>query len=304
MEVEPNNGAFAKSFDTKFTEQRDKSPSIIHLMEKIDSEEDMIYGLFINFFNTFCQSGGLKAVLEILSTEKFAERVNALGLTNYKLSLDVIATLLAPFKAIRSIAKDDVCKELVLTGKAIFFQRIESLEEKEIKDINKELVSGSMNLMKGFLKIIYTDEEAAKIVQVHEMLLSLKFLQSGSLEKRLNGLADIKHLIDRADYSPRYAYQQQTLPKETWLTSDYLVKWIIEHKILEMILNENAHAELVRRTAYILTFLAKKRAITKGMIELLWKSQMDKHEDIVRVVYDTIKELVDFLSVEVCAYSY
>eukprot|EP01022_Parablepharisma_sp_SALTPOND_P026524 TRINITY_DN64327_c6_g1_i1.p1 TRINITY_DN64327_c6_g1~~TRINITY_DN64327_c6_g1_i1.p1 ORF type:complete len:2209 (+),score=297.78 TRINITY_DN64327_c6_g1_i1:12673-19299(+) len=255
----------------------------------------MIYGLFINLFNIFCESDGLESVLEIIYPERFAEKAHALGLSNYRLPLDAIASIIAPFKSIKAIAHEEICKNLVIAGKAMFFQRIETLEEKDIKDMTKESIAGSMALMRSILRILYTDEEAVKEVQAHEMLLSLKFLQSSSLEKRLNGLADIKKLIDRVEYSQRFAYQSMVV-KESWLNADYLAKWIIEQKVLETILNENAHAELIRRSAHILTFLAKQKAVTEGIIELLWKCQQDRHEDIIRAVYDTIKETAIYLS--------
>jgi hypothetical protein len=218
------------------------------------------------------------------------------GLAGYKLPLETIAGWLAPFKSIKPIAKEEICKELVEAGKIMFFQRVESLEEKDIKDITKETIKGSMDLVKGVLRLAYSEEDSAKIVQGHEMLLSLRFIQSSSLEKRLNGLADIKKLIDRIEHSQRFMYQP--ILKDTWFTGDYLAKWILEQKVMEAILNENAHSELVRRSVHILIFLAKKKMLNTSMLELLWKCQHDKHEDIIRGVYDTIKELIDYLTLD------
>ena len=289
---------FTKPFlVTKFARKRDKNPSIALLIDRVEQDEDMVYGLFVEFFETFCSSGGLKAVIETISAEKLAERASTLGLTtNFRLPIDVIAAFLAPFKAIKPIAREEVCKELAIAGKLAFFQRIESLEEKDIKDTNKETIASSLGLMKGFLRLAFGEEESEKLVRTHEMTLSLKFVQSGSLEKRLNGLADIRKLIERVEYTSHFAVQQT---RDGWLNAEYLTRWIVENKILEMILNENAHAELIRRTSFVFSYLARKKALTVGMLELLWKCQQDKHEDIIRVIYDTIKDLLDFLSNEV-----
>ena len=282
---------FTKDLQTNFIEKREKDPNILMLMEKVENDSDMIFGLFINFFNTFCNVGGLTAIFDIVNNDTLVKKAN---MPNYKIPLDIVAMVLAPLKSIKSIGKEDVIKEIVSVGEKAFFQRLETLDEKEVKDINKDNIANAMLLMKGFLKLQYSEEHAAKIAETHEMLMALKFLQSPFLEKRLNGLADIRKMIDFVERPV-----MQHLRKNIFFTSDYLAQWIVQNNILGIILNENAHAELVKRTSNILIFLAKKKVITKDMIELLWKCQQDKHEDIIRVVYDTIRDIVDYISIDV-----
>ena len=307
MNVDKEGAEFTKDFDKNFEAQREKMVSYEALREKVLMEEETVYGLFINLFNVFCHAGGLQAINNIVSDDKLAPRATAAGLVGYKLPLDMIAMMLSPFKAIRTIVKDTVCKEIAIFGKTAFFQRVQVLDDKDIKDISKEQITGAMGLMRGFLKLIHTDEEASKMVQTNEMLISLKFLRSPSLEKRLNGLADIKRMIDKVElHSDRLGLPiQPVLPEAAgngWFTADYLAAWIVQNNILGKILDDNAHAELVRRTSHIFTFLARHGAVTTAMIELLWRCQQDKHEDIVRAVYDTIKDIVEFLAPDVFYY--
>jgi hypothetical protein len=46
-----------------------------------------------------------------------------------------------------------------------------------------------------------------------------------------------------------------------WLTADTLKQWILEEKILEIVLGENTHLEIVKRSSCILKFLAKEDAL-------------------------------------------
>lgn len=291
--ISNNEVKHTKEFNIKFEEKRDKDPNILLLIDRIENDEPMIYGLFINLFNTFCNAGGLSAIYDILNSENLLKKANLT--TGYKLPLDVVAMVLAPLKSIKAIAKEDIVKEIVSVSEKAFFQRLQNLDEKEIKDINKDSIPVGLSLMKGILKLQHTEERATKIIETYEMMLSLKFLQSPYLEKRLNGLADIRRMIDRVEL-PAIVSQQRPM---AGFTSDYLAEWIIKNNILGIILNENAHAELVKRTSYVLIYLAKKKLITKDIIELLWKCQQDKHEDIIRVVYDTIGDIVDYISNEV-----
>ena len=253
------------------------------------ADEPMVYGLFVSLFNVFCHVGGLSALTNILAADKLALKATAAGLVGYKLPFDVMAMLLAPFRSIKAIARDEVCKEIANMGRTAFFNRIQALDDKDIKDVNKEHIVGAMGLMRSFLRLAYDDEETSKAIQAHEMLISLKFLQSSALEKRLNGLADIKKMIDHVE-----------LPGAgSWFNVDYLVKWVVQHNILGEILDDSVHAELIRRTSYVFAFLARHGAVTIEMLELLWKCQQDKHEDLVRAVFDTIKDIVEYLSAPV-----
>ncbi len=279
MNVDAEKAKFTKELNKEFEQLREKSPLYGALKDKITLDSELVYGLFANLFNEFCSAGGIQALERIMSAAKSS---------GCRLTLETIAVFLAPFRSIKDIAKDELCKQIATAGKEAFLTRVKSLDDKDIKDMGKEQVAASMTLMRGFLRLIHTEEETASIVQDNELAISLKFLKSPALEKRLNGLAEIKRMIDRADP-----------PLEAGLSADYLVKWIVEHGILEMILNDSAHPELVRRTAHILTFLARHGAVTVEIIELLWRCQLDKHEDIVRAVFDTIKDIVEYLSIEV-----
>ena len=79
-----------------------------------------------------------------------------------------------------------------------------------MKDVNKESIPISLSLMKGILKLQHPEERATKIIETHEMLWSLKLLQSPYLEKRLNGLADIRKMIDRVEQAAIISQKKPT----------------------------------------------------------------------------------------------
>ena len=291
---------YTKTFNIPFEERQEPDPSLYVLQDRVDAEEDMVYGLFIKFFHTFATAGGLRAMMHIIAPEKLAEIAQAIpgsSLAAFKLPLDFVASLLSSLRSVKTIAKKEAIHELALIGKKTFIERVQALEEKDIKDLSRDRLVSAIKLMRSFLKLEFTDEEAAKTATTCEMLLSLKLLQSPYLEKRLHGIADIKRIIEQVDnLDANSAYLSP--PKSSWLSPEYLVGWVVKNGIPAIILNENAHAELVKRASYILAFLAKHGAMTTSLLELLWKCQLDKHEDIVRAIYDVIKDVVEYLSFE------
>jgi len=48
--------------------------------------------------------------------------------------------------------------------------------------------------------------------------------------------------------------------------------WILNEKILEIVLGENTHLEIVKRSSCILKFLAKLDSLPLDSVDLIWKS--------------------------------
>lgn len=77
-----------------------------------------------------------------------------------------------------------------------------------------------------------------------------------------------------------------------WLSAETLTHWLIEQRVLDIVFGENTHLEIVKRTGSILIFLARQNALPAETVDLIWKCQLGKHEEMVRAVYTIIKDLV------------
>jgi hypothetical protein len=69
------------------------------------------------------------------------------------------------------------------------------MTEKEIKEIDKESVSLVLKSLKDFFTLALSDQETAKFIEINQLNISLRFLKSTYLEKKLKGLQEIKSLI-------------------------------------------------------------------------------------------------------------
>jgi hypothetical protein len=67
--------------------------------------------------------------------------------------------------------------------------------------------------------------------------------------------------------------------------------------VLEACLGDNTHVELIKRAAPLIKFMIKygNGAFDATSVELIWKAQLGKHEDIVRNVYILIQEVSPIL---------
>jgi len=130
--------------------------------------------------------------------------------------------------------------------------------------------------------------------------MALRFLKANYLEKRLKGLAEIKTIIERIEYDPReradrYFLEAHKVKPMKFMTAPLLKEWLSENRVVEIVLGENTHVEIVKRAGPVIKFLAKHDALPADFVDLLWKSQEGKHEEMVRVVYDIIKDVTSDL---------
>lgn len=122
---------FEKVDFEKLRKKDDEDYDIDEIKETIIFRKEIIFGQFINFLNYFDSIGGFVAIVDIL-------RVGNLG--EEKLPLDWIATLTTPFKNCNHILAPEFAQKFVGQIKEIVFSRIVNMNEKELKELDKEIV--------------------------------------------------------------------------------------------------------------------------------------------------------------------
>lgn len=98
--------------------------------------------------------------------------------------------------------------------------------------------------------------------------------------------------------SSYFAEQQQRGGRYVWLTAGRLQRWLKRNEVLETLLGVSGrmHVELLRHSANILSFLARRRALTGAHFSLLWQATQGRHENEKLVLYDRIVGVVPCLS--------
>mmetsp|Transcript_9589 Transcript_9589/g.9220 ORF Transcript_9589/g.9220 Transcript_9589/m.9220 type:complete len:103 (+) Transcript_9589:1134-1442(+) len=77
------------------------------------------------------------------------------------------------------------------------------MSEKEIKEIDKEVVQKVLADMKDFLTLHFSEQETSEVVESNQLFMAHRFLRSTYLEKRLKGLNYIKSMIDRIEVAQK-----------------------------------------------------------------------------------------------------
>ena len=233
----------------------------------------------------------MRAVLDLLTTEKDPE----LGTSNNstQLPLIVISDTLFPFCNTKCILKEEILRELVAVGKKVYFERFDKLGTNELKSLILDDILHSLKVMRNFLKLQYPEEYAGDTIKKYEMILINKLIQCPFFEKRINGIEQIKDLINLVENNQKKDY------KPRWLTASYTGKWIKDTKILENIFNENAHTEIIKRANFIVIFLLKHGIEDTKIIEIFWECQKKNEEEIKKAIFEMIIQIAGSLTNEV-----
>ncbi len=115
--------------------------------------------------------------------------------------------------------------------------RLENLTENEIKELDKEIIKDTIEVLRNYIYI--TDpENAYQIAELYELKVAQKYLRCPFFEKRVRGINDLKDIyykVHNASFKTRQQIEAQSLETTRWLTFDKYAAWLIQEKIVEYI---------------------------------------------------------------------
>ena len=224
------------------------------------------------------------------------------------LPLELIPEFTSPFRACSNILNPEYTKEMAEELQSIIVGRLENMSDEAMKEVDKATIHSIMHDFRDFLCLGLPEEVVDEKLESVKLGLALRFLKSPEMKKRLTGINEIKSIVRSTERigsrMVQHKWQDDDSPrvKSRWLKPEYLINWIEEHKLVEYLLGESSHVEVIKRSSSLLIFLANNNHLTVEHLDLLWKSQEDKHEATVLGVYETINEIANYLSKEGISY--
>jgi len=92
--------------------------------------------------------------------------------------------------------------------------------------------------------------------------------------------------------------EYDTVEKAEFFTGRMMCEWFVSNKVIEIIFGEGSHIEIVKRSASVLKMLARfgQGVFDQSTVDLIWRCQTGKHEEMVRTVYEVIVSILSSLS--------
>ena len=261
--------------------------------QHIEKSLKLIVNYMINYFG---EIGGFKEIINLLTIDESKQLIP-------------IKCMDSVFKLLSSTLeylKDSFKEEMVKLLKTSLEKRFALLTDKEIKDFDKEFASSFINDAKTIFLQYQPEEGVHKLLETLELDLALKYLKSPFFEKKLKGVNEIKEISERIEQTENnsssstenYYYPISRKKFMKYLNSEIFLKWISENNVVEILLGDSMHVEIIKRCHDILIFMCKRKFMPPDIINHIWKAGEGKHDSLVRVLYEMIIEISAYLSPE------
>lgn len=127
-------------------------------------------------------------------------------------------------------------------------KRFSNLSDKEIKDVDKEFLMKILTQCQIIMNNLGEKSTVDEMVETIELDLSYKFLISQYFEKRLKGINSISEIAEKIEYGEKYGRAAMSkISLCRYLNSEIFLKWIREKKIIEILLGDSLHVEILKR---------------------------------------------------------
>lgn len=166
------------------------------------------------------------------------------------------------------------------------YQRIDIITEAELKDLKHEDIIRVLNMIK----------DSSENLDTKKYNFFLRMIRSNYFEKRIKGLSEINTVIENIDKK-----SEQTKSR---ISREELKEWILKNNLIELVVNDRPHVELIKRSSTIFKFLAQCHALNTSFLDILWRSMEGKHDSYIRATYNCIMEFASFLNEDLHDFMY
>ena len=202
----PNMVSDPQHTDTDFQclRQADEQEYDVELLrERVRSKDkDLVFGQAINFLNYFAEIAGFDAYFQLLQVgnsrppeKSDSDKKDDKGESAY-LPLDFLAYLTSPFLRCAPLMDKKFAWQFVTEVEQIVTTRLMEMRDKDIKELDRDTLAGLITSFRIFLRIAKPSADIAKLTEQIELSFASRFLKTTYLDKKLQGLQDLKRLID------------------------------------------------------------------------------------------------------------
>lgn len=292
------------SNDTSETETREISDQTRRFIVRRSSEYTSRY--FLHNLEYWGQLDGFSVLLDVLQTDTSFEVLQCVLRTLYDVKDHLNSEFLGEYFPKLT---NSVCTFMQNLPSADFYalSRDSLLEVVQVMELLLVKIEHGAKQPTAMTEHVSLREICEQRVQILRLEISMRFFQSTSLEKRIYGLTEIVVIITRL-YNDQI--QEQTDPTAASLlaTLDYLVNWMHDKRLMQELLGEKMHVELIKRSTSLFQFVSELEVLPTEWIDLVWScyhAEADdaqesrpvqrRHEAFRSTIHDLLLEMATFM---------
>ena len=213
-----------------------------------------------------------------------------------QIPLYLIQIIAMQYKALQNFKGESLTEEQQKKIYDSCVDRLSSLSEVELKEIrNPNFINDVARVMANFLynKNQMNEETIDVIIPKTKLVLyySLRCLQSENLEKKINAINTLNEVFnDIVKYPDEYGTE--------------VYHFLIENKVIQILLGENVHDEVLKRSIPLFHILSQytnngsEICLPNFTYDLLWDNYLNKHESVSSQIENIICNISNVLPEE------
>jgi len=263
----------------------------------------------------FAQIGGFRTLLNLIYIDNGEEKGTDASTTTkggffanngenkYGCPLAIVAKVIELMGDASKRMNEQAKLTYIMDLKQRVFQRIRTISDTEIKELELESLHAIFDTMESVLGTFENEkimDEFDEFRETNELSIYLRLMDSSSFEKKLKGINEIREFVSRIEY----AYQEDEDPQANkkpvrFMKAERFIEWVLENKLIDLIYEKYGHIELIKKSMKIQKFIAEfSERFPQSLIDLIWNSFHDKHEEVIKTIYENIIELAPYLNLE------
>ncbi len=212
-------------------------------------------------------------------------------LSNKSSPLSLVLYFLEPTAgALRFLSHDAFSVQLAADLLKQILARLESLQDRDVKEIEKPTLDRMLNTL--VLLQAGLDAASAKEFALATVFgVAMQLLDSTYIKKKLLGISTIRDMLPQTPQERKIFVEKEWLVSYEWKDPQKLLEAFENNGLIELLLGENANAELLRKVEPVFLFVLNSGKFLPRYVELLWKCSSEKHEDIMRASLGLFTEM-------------
>ena len=213
-----------------------------------------------------------------------------------QLPLSILIDFLDPIVSCLMYWKDSETRGMANNLLKEITPRFEKLSDQDIKDMQIYTICKLCNIYEYLFQIIDPSNNRDHVLGFI-FNIGIQLLKSVYIQKKLLGIAVIKDMLPK-NPKDRERILKAGLHSFEWQDPNLLIKLIEERKLIDLILGENANAEILKKVEDLFQFLMIFGKPDKKFIDSIWSCCNEKHEDITRSAFNLLISLVKKMPIQ------
>lgn len=243
----------------------------------------------------------------------FQAQLDRLRCLDAPLSLQGLLRIVQPIAEIRQLLNEEFLLTFVPSLQQAFAEHVLALPDDTLKGLTRQALNRPMAYIGALMERVFSQSDIRRLSEQFALSVALRLLRCPFINKRIQGVNDIKEYIDIAQKKEEFNAKQRSAfsrissivagtgapppAARFWVSTDFLARWLLDNGVLEELLHpDSSHTELIRRSYEPMRLLLSKGLLNEKHLDLLWSfACLGKHESVEHLVYELAGRLSAYL---------